>query len=283
MIPYLLFKKRYAYFVAALLLTSSIELFLVDIVTYNSFEFLPVWLGITSYITRAGPIFFMIFFTIKMLKTWYIKQWEKDTLLKENLDAELQLLKAQVHPHFLFNTLNNIYAFILSADPQAKSLVKKLEVLLRYMINECNQPFVSLNKEITMLRYYIELEKVRYGNRLDIQIQIDTGKGNKKITPLLLIPFIENSFKHGASRILKEPWISLVIQADEYVLHFLLTNSKPPQENNTYRKGIGLINVQKRLKLLYPENHLLTVESTMNTFTVNMQVPLHKTTERVIG
>jgi LytS/YehU family sensor histidine kinase len=218
-----------------------------------------------------------------MLKTWYIKQWERDSLVKENLEAEIQLLKMQVHPHFLFNTLNNIYAFIFSAPPQAKLLVKKLEILLHYMIDECDRPFVSLKKEVAMLQDYIELEKVRYGKRLDMDIQIEVGKENRLITPLLLIPFVENSFKHGASKILKEPWIKLFIQVDKHNLLFSLSNSKPASETDTIKKGIGLNNVKKRLELLYPGRHFLAINVTANTFTVNMQVPVYSLQKKVIA
>jgi LytS/YehU family sensor histidine kinase len=264
------------------LICVAAEIYLVDIATYNSFDFLPVWKGFVSYISRSGPILYSAFFIIKMLKTWYLKQWEKDALLKENLDAELQLLRAQVHPHFLFNTLNNIYAFILSDSPLAQDLVQKLEKLLRYMINECEQPLVSLHKEIAMLNDYVELQKVRYGNRLNLQTEIQDDKKDKMITPMLLIPFIENSFKHGTSKMRKEAWIKLFIRTDENVLHFSLTNSKPAEEKINSKKAIGLNNVKKRLELLYPQNHLLTIESTANTFTVNMQVPLQKIENEVV-
>ncbi|MEP6466334.1 MAG: histidine kinase [Parafilimonas sp.] len=283
LVPQFLLKKKYLLFIIGFLITVATEIYLVDIVTYNSFDFLPVWMGIVSYVSRAGPILYLTFFIIKMLKTWYIKQWEKDTLLKANLNAELQLLRAQVHPHFLFNTLNNIYAFILSNSPQAQELVQKLEKLLHYMINECEEPLVSLPKEIAMLNDYLELEKVRYGNRLDLQTEIQNGVENKMITPLLLIPFVENSFKHGTSKMLKEPWIKLFIQTDENVLHFSLTNSKPAEENINIKKGIGLANVKKRLELLYPQNHLLIIESTTHTFTVNLQVPIQKIEKEVVA
>jgi LytS/YehU family sensor histidine kinase len=102
------------------------------------------------------------------------------------------------------------------------------------------------------------------------------------ITPMLLIPFIENSFKHGTSKMRKEAWIKLFIRTDENVLRFSLTNSKPPEEKINCKKGIGLNNVKKRLELLYPQNHLLAIESTANTFTINMQVPLKKIENEVL-
>ncbi len=281
LVPKFLLTRKYLLFIIFFSISASAEIILTDIITSHNFDFLTVWMVTTSYISRSGPVLYLLFFLFKTLKTWYIKEQEKDALLKENLDAELQLLRAQVHPHFLFNTLNNIYAFILSNPPLAKNLVYKLEKLLYYMINECEQPLVPLHKEISMINDYIELEKVRYGNKLDIQAEIENGHKNKMITPLLIIPFLENSFKHGTSKMLREPWIKLFIQADENVLHFSLVNGKPAEEkfsnkkaSLTGRQGIGLSNVKKRLELLYPQRYLLTIESTAHTFTVNMQIPL---------
>ncbi len=276
LIPTFLLRKKYFLFICGVIISSAAVIFFVDLLTYNRFEFASIWVGIISYISRSGPIFCLVFIMIKMLKTWYLKEREKETLLKENLGAELKLLKAQVHPHFLFNTLNNIYSFILSNPPEARELVKKLEKMLQYMITECEQPLVQLRKEINLINDYTGLEKVRYGNRLDMQVEISGDCNNKTIVPLLMIPFVENSFKHGTSRMLEDPWIKLFIQADEDVLHFSLTNSKPPEEIINKKQGIGLSNVKKRLQLLYPENHLLKIETTRHTFMVNMQIPLEK-------
>lgn len=204
---------------------------------------------------------------------------ERELLAQENANAELQILKAQIHPHFLFNTLNNIYSFTLNKSPKAGEMVLQLSDMIKYMINDCEEEFVSLNKELKMMSDYIELEKVRYGSRLDIQLEITGDYNTKIIAPLLMIPFVENSFKHGTSKMLRDPWIKLFIQADENLLHFSLANSKPADEIVNGKGGIGLNNVKKRLELLYPSNHLLTIESTVNTFTVNMQIPLQQMSE----
>jgi len=140
------------------------------------------------------------------------------------------------------------------------------------MITECELPEVPLTDEINLINHYVELEKVRY-EELEIEVKITGECNDKMIAPLLMIPFIENSFKHGTSKILKGPWIKLFIQADEEMLHFTLTNNKPA-ESIENKKGIGLINVQKRLELLYTNEHYLLIEPTLHTFTVNMQVPL---------
>ncbi len=219
------------------------------------------------------PLICLSLLSLKKIKDWYLKQNENKILARENSNAELQLLKAQIHPHFLFNTLNNIYFFILSEPVKAKNLIGKLENLLYYMINECNVPVVPLSREISMINDYFELEKVRYDN-LDVELKITGNHSNKMIAPLLMIPFIENSFKHGTSKMLKGPWIKLFLQIDSDMLHFTLANNKPANEEIIKSAGIGLNNVEKRLALLHPKNHYLNIESTPNSFTVNMQIPL---------
>jgi len=228
--------------------------------------------------TINGPAFIsFLFISFKFFKDSQQKERANFTLQKENAKAELQLLKAQIHPHFLFNTLNNIYSFTLDKSPQAKNIIKKLEDMLHYMIEECQQPLVPVNDELKVIEDYFELERIRYGNSLDIQLDITGNYANKVITPLLMIPFVENSFKHGTSKILKNPWIRLFIQTDKDLVYFSLTNSKPANETIKGKNGIGITNVKKRLALLYPLKHLLVIESTKNTFTVNMQIPVEHT------
>jgi LytS/YehU family sensor histidine kinase len=185
------------------------------------------------------------------------------------------LLKAQIHPHFLFNTLNNIYAFTLSASPKAPQMVKKLSGLLRYIIHECNQPRVPLEKELAMIRDYMELEKIRYEEQMDMTVDIRGNCENKMIAPLLLIPFVENSFKHGTSKMLSRPWVTLHVIVEENIFYLLLTNSKPEEYGNPHSEGgIGLANVQKRLALLYPGNHVIKMTEEPRNFTVLLEINL---------
>jgi len=241
---------------------------------------LILWFGFVAILTYV-PVSSGVTITIKILKQFYIKLEENQQLIRENANAELQLLKAQVHPHFLFNTLNNIYAFTLNKSMQAPQLVMNLSDTLQYMTSDCEADMVLLNQELKMINDYIDLEKVRYGNRLEFKMEIAGETEGKKIVPLLMIPFIENAFKHGASKILRDALIKLFIQADESILHFTLTNNKPFNQTIAEKGGIGLNNVKKRLELLYPKDHLLTIESTLNTFTVNMQIPLEKMHEAI--
>ena len=223
------------------------------------------------------PLICCLFLSIKILKNWHLGQVESETLAKENASAELQLLKAQIHPHFLFNTLNNIYSFSLNQSPQATTLVRKLSGMLGYMINECDEKLVSLEKELKLIQDYMGLEKVRYGKRLDMQVEIHGDFENKLIAPLLMIPFVENSFKHGTSQMLQHPWIKLEITTVNDQLFFRLSNSKPSLSHaNKQNKGIGLTNVQKRLHLVYPGKHQLDISETDDRFTVNMQILLEE-------
>lgn len=210
---------------------------------------------------------------IKLMKRWWLKQKETEQLAKEKARAELQLLKAQIHPHFLFNTLNNIYFFTLSLSPQAPDMIKKLTGMLHYILNECNQSSVSLEKELKMIHDYIALEKIRYGEQLKITIEINGDFHNKMIAPLLLIPFVENSFKHGASKMIRYPWIKLCITVEDNELHFLLKNCKPVTSELKVRNGnIGLKNVKQRLQLLYPGTHELNLISEPESFTVFLKI-----------
>ena len=223
------------------------------------------------------PISAGLVITISILKKFYVKQKENQLLTRENANAELQLLKAQVHPHFLFNTLNNIYSFTLSKSPEASSLVNKLSDTIYYMITDCNNNAVLLEKELKMLEDYMGLEKVRYGDRLEIHADITKDCQGKFIAPLLMIPFVENCFKHGSSMMRGKQWIRLSIQVSNNLLEFKLSNSKPAASLLTRNKnGIGLLNVKKRLALLYPGKHQLEITASEAVYNVHMQIELQK-------
>ncbi len=212
---------------------------------------------------------------IKMMKRGWLKQQETLQVTREKAKAELQLLKAQIHPHFLFNTLNNIYFFTLTASQKAPEMLMKLADMLRYILNECNLPLVPLEKEIKMIEDYLALEKIRYGDRLKMELDIKGDYTNKMITPLLLIPLVENSFKHGASKMLAHPWVNLNITIDGQYLFFLLSNSKPDEMSvPLHNRHIGLNNVKKRLELLYPAAHELSIVNGSESFEVYMKIRL---------
>lgn len=215
---------------------------------------------------------------IKLMKYWYIKEQRNLQLQKEKAEAQLQLLKAQVHPHFLFNTLNNIYSHTQGKAPVASQLVMGLSEMLRFMLYEGNQSLVPLSKELKMVQDYISLEKIRYDDCLDVQINVPSDTDNLHITPMLLLPLVENCFKHGTSNMLEQPWLSLQIHLEDGAMHMKLINGKPVEtgKQRDEHEGIGIKNVRARLELLYPGRHTLTITDDPDVFVVNLQLQLER-------
>lgn len=234
---------------------------------------------ISKGIVTNFPMMTGIAVIIKMMKRSWLKQQETLQVAREKAKAELQLLKAQIHPHFLFNTLNNIYFFTLTASQKAPEMLEKLTDMLRYILNECNRPYVPLEKEIKMIEDYMALEKIRYGDRLKMELEIKGDYKNKTISPLLLIPLVENSFKHGVSKMLQHPWVELNITVEGQYLFFLLRNSRPQEAILPQHNGhIGLNNVKKRLQLLYSAAHELSIVNGTDSYETFMKIDLGKTT-----
>lgn len=238
--------------------------------------------GLRGGITVAGFVA-----AIKLVKIWYLKEQAFRQIEKEKFQAELQLLKSQIHPHFLFNTLNNLYALTLRKSEQSPAVVMKLSQLLSYMLYDCNAAEVPLEKEIAFMKNYIGLEQLRYGSRLEVSMNFHGDLQGKHMAPLLLIPFLENAFKHGTSEQLEQAWIFLDLAVDDNVLSFKLVNSRDADANvvkatsvgaisigATSVGGIGLQNVRKRLELLYPNRYELQIRPEEETFLVDLALRL---------
>ena len=230
---------------------------------------LSIMAGLRGAITIGG-----IASSIKLMKHWYVKEQRNLQLQKENAEAQLQLLKAQVHPHFLFNTLNNIYSHTQNTAPVASQLVMGLSDMLRFMLYECNQPLVPLSKEFKMIQDYISLEQIRYDDRPDIHIDLPANTADLGIAPLLLLPLVENCFKHGTSHMIDQPWLSLQVTLEQGSMHVKLMNGKTNEKSKTSHTGIGILNVRKRLALLYPGKHELAITDEEDVFIVNLWLQL---------
>jgi len=224
---------------------------------------------------KGAPLCAAMAVGLKLLKHWYIKEKRNMQLLKENSEAQLQLLTAQVHPHFLFNTLNNIYSQVQNESPKGSKMIMGLSDLLRYILSEGNKVTVPLGKELMMLNEYINLEKVRYGNKLELHISMPQETHNKQITPLLLLPFVENCFKHGTSKFLVHPWINLKIELKGNIMMMKLMNGKEIQQiEEPAKSGTGILNVRKRLELLYKNKYELQITDEPEIFVVNLTIEL---------
>ena len=211
---------------------------------------------------------------IVIFKKWYLDEQNNKKLAEEKLAAELNFLKAQVHPHFLFNTLNNLYALTLIKSEKTPDIVLKLSDLLDYMIYKCNDEFVPLAKELEIVEGYIELEKMRYNERLDFSYEITGEVGSREIAPLILLPFIENCFKHGASKERVNPVIQIQLKIEPEYLHLKVINSIPAERKNENNGnvGVGLSNVKRRLELIYPGQHELLVQHGEKIFNVDLKI-----------
>jgi hypothetical protein len=209
-------------------------------------------------------------------KKWYQSQQEKQQLRNEKLEAELQLLKAQIHPHFLFNTLNNLYSLTMTASPKAPVIVDKLSQLLNYMLYDSNKNTVPLQKEVEYIENYITLEKLRYEDRLDVSMSIFDNIDNITIAPLLILPFVENSFKHGFVNEIGKVWVHINILVNNKTLIIKVENSKSNGDQTSAAGsygGIGLNNIRKRLELIYKERYDLNIINE-DTYLVVLKIKL---------
>jgi len=278
LVPNYLNKKKY---------TAYIILTVASLFTYSYFNYfvlhqLPLsWitLRMSYYINTLVPLYdvleglFAFVITYSLKYTWYAISTQNKILEleKDNLQLELNALKAQVNPHFLFNSLNNIYALSLQKSEQTPDIVLKLSSLMRYTLYDCNSAKVPINKEVQFIYDYIELEKIRHNKHDKINLTLN-GKPNEiDIEPFLLIPFVENAFKHGLNSI--DGWVNISLEFLPNGLTLIVENSLGAGlKNELLPSGFGLQNVQKRLILLYPNRHKLTTTTTLNNYITELQI-----------
>ena len=232
---------------------------------YERITSFPQYLrSIPSY---ALPMIILVIFN------YYKKQKETANLLEQKRTSELKLLKQQLNPHFLFNTLNNLYVLVLEKSDKAPQIVGKLSEILDYILYQCKDKFVPLYKEIELLENYIVLEKVRYGNRVEVSFEKNIDNNNVKIAPLILLNFVENAFKHGVSQEINKAFISLFISTSDDEIIFKLKNSKPHIESSINEKSnIGMRNSEKQLELLYPKKYHLNIINTDIMYTLKLKI-----------
>lgn len=196
----------------------------------------------------------------------------EEALRREKIAAELQALKSQVQPHFLFNTINNLYALARQKSDKTAPVALKLANLLRFVLYETRKPEIPIELEIKILRDYIALEQLRFdADRLRVDVQIEMDNPQQPITPLLLLPLVENAFKHGASEHRSEAWVRLDLNLKNGKLALLLANSRDPNQAPN-PAGIGLENVRRQLELIYPDQHKLEIRDEGMAFEVRLDI-----------
>jgi len=215
---------------------------------------------------------------IKQVRLQLTGKEKEKNLIREKLEAELKFLRNQTHPHFLFNTLNNIYALARKKSNETPEVVMKLSKLLRFMLYETSKPSIKIGDEIKMLDDYIELERIRYDGRLTINFLREIDSECEQISPLLLLPFVENAFKHGASESRFESYIHIDMKLENSILNFTIENTKENNEKNEVNENIGLKNVKRQLELMYKEYNML-VKSELSLFKVCLTINLNSNAE----
>lgn len=203
------------------------------------------------------------------------KQAQIDALKNTIQESELQFLRSQINPHFLFNNLNNLYSHALEKSDKTPEIILELSGVLRYMLYECKEKFVPLTKEIEQLGNFIKLNKLQIEERGKVNFKADNIESNYKIAPLILIVFIENAFKHSQAGQSENINIDINVQLEGDILNFSCTNNFVTSETlDTVDSGIGLNNVKKRLELLYPNKHQLEISEDKNRYQVLLSLEL---------
>ncbi len=229
----------------------------------------------TNFSAYIGSIPGYLFPTvILVIFNYYKKQQETAVLLEQKKTTELNALKNQLNPHFLFNTLNNLYALSLKKSEKTSEVIAKLSEILDYILYQCKDTFVPLKNELILLHNYIDLEEVRYGDRVKVRFTKQISE-DAKIAPLLLLTFLENAYKHGVVEELHTAKIDVFVRVNSNEIEFKIENSKPAftkNDNHTEREPIGLNNTINQLNLLYPGAYQLDVTNTKELYRVHLKV-----------
>ena len=237
-----------------------------------------------AQLIQDQPIYFLSSFLIaggstvlKVFSDWVRYQRDRQILEKQTMQSELRFLRSQINPHFLFNTLNSLYALTLKQSEKAPEIVIKLSEMMRYMLYECNEKRVPLSKEVNYIQNYLDLEKLRHGNNVDIKFDLEGQVNHQMIAPLMFIPFLENSFKHGLKNQIEPGFVDIKMNVGIEKVGVNIENSRSqnlPSQIHKRSGGIGLKNVQRRLNILYPNKHQLSISETPKTYSIQLQIEL---------
>lgn len=270
-------------YLSLLLLTCAVVTPIEMLILYLKFSGMH---HLQDQLVREQLFFFLGSFLVAIVSTilrvitdWWRYQREKQTMMTQTIQTELRFLKSQINPHFLFNTLNNLYALTLKKSDKAPEIVLKLSEIMRYMLYECNERRVLLTKEIQYIHNYLDLERLRQTGEADIRFTTEGNISNQMVAPLLFVPFLENSFKHGLNLHMQGGGfvrLHLAVRGDD--LEFFIENSKVerlPRQEHPRSGGIGLANVRQRLEILYPGSYNLLVQDDPHRYAVTLQLQLN--------
>ncbi|WP_435263237.1 sensor histidine kinase [Tenacibaculum sp. nBUS_03] len=280
LIPFYLSKRKF------LLFFSSLIILIAIVILIDEFVLEKIYFPSTRGIKFPGIVFTLvetlpiisIFVGLKFAWDYVKKQKEIEKLKTLFQESELQYLKSQINPHFLFNNLNNLYVYATENSPKTPAIILELSSVLRYMLYDCKEKYVNIEKEIEHLKNYTALNELQIENRGSIHFVSEINTTNFLIAPLILNVFVENAFKHSTASQSENIYISISVTLNTSgLLMFFCENSFLPVTNiKNLDKGIGLINVRKRLDLLYPKSHSLFINEDTNRFQVKLAINLNK-------
>ncbi len=239
---------------------------------FDSTSFQDIYFNFNQFFSKS--LYYAYPCIILMAILFYRERQQLLMLHEKKREAELNALKNQLNPHFLFNTLNSLYLLALKKSDKTVRVIENLSHLLDYMLYRCDKKYVLLKDELLLINKYIELEQIRYGKR--VQISFDESiTGEEQIAPLLLLTFVENAFKHGVSEAIENAAITIQVENRDNMLFFKLNNTKPGiVQQETERKSLGLSNIKQQLELLYPNKHQLHIVEKSNTYTTELELCL---------
>lgn len=270
-------KRRYLYYLFSVVITVLLGVgFYFLLFNHWIDHVFPGYYFIAYYSFWDISLFFVIYLSasglLHLARSWFQVQ----ELEKEKTTAELKALKSQLNPHFLFNSLNNIYSLARKKSPLVPEKIVQLSDLMRHIIYESDVEFIPLEKEVEMIKNYIELQNLRSVEPDRIELEIKGEIEGKKIAPLLFLPFVENSFKHGIKGGKNDSYVRIKIETTGQSLFFRAENNKGENVEiaDAKYKGIGIENVKKRLELIYPGKHSLGISDDDEKFEVNLQIQM---------
>jgi sensor histidine kinase YesM len=280
LIPHLYRKKKYlSYAVIIVLGLVAITWLRAQIQFYIYYHLILKTKGHLVFANYAYPfvthcLFFIFSIAFRFTLDYFSIKQQQEQLLKQHAEAQLNLLKAQVQPHFLFNTLNNIYFVAQRESPLTADLIEKLSSIMRYFLEQGPHQEIPLSAEMGFIRNYIELEKMRIRHPVKTTIEVPEDISQVKIPPMLLIPLVENVFKHGIDKRGKNNYISIRLQISDRI-HFRVCNHfRSDASHNGTGWGIGLNNLSKRLQILYGDNYQLVSDHSEDVYISNLTIPL---------
>ncbi len=279
-IPKFYFPNKHLKFIfsiiSILVISTYIQiLFVFSIFVYTKFDIQSITPRILDIIIIISTAWLVTLASISIIQTSNASERAKkqEELTKEKYQIELQLLKSQINPHFLFNTLNSIYVLANKKSDKTADIVIKLSQTLDFLLYKSSLSQIEIIKEIEFINDYIELEKLRYGEKLNISLSVNLSNPQRKIEPMLFIPLVENAFKHGVRHERKKANIEIKI-SDKTGIEFNMINSKPIYKSEQKKGGIGLSNVRNRLEKLYENNYIFLTENNKSNFKTNLKIEL---------